>query len=67
MRWTSKVGFSGGDGNNLPKVDKLDVDLIWKVWVSEWVLLIAKSEIFQLCTGENTLIFNDMMSMSTLY
>jgi hypothetical protein len=45
MRWTSKVGFSGGDGNNLPKVDKLDVDLIWKVWVSEWVLLIAKSEI----------------------
>jgi hypothetical protein len=35
--------------------------------VSEWLLLKAKSAIFQLCHGENNLIFYGMMMRSALY
>ena len=39
----------------------------WSEWVSEWFLFNANSAIFQLYHGENKLIFNEMIMMSTLY
>ena len=36
-------------------------------WVSEWLLFIANSAIFQLYHGENKLIFNEMMMTSALF
>ena len=44
----------------------LFLDLV-SLWVSEWLLFNANSVIFQLYHGENNLIFNEMMMMSTLY
>jgi len=34
---------------------------------SEWLLFNANSAIFQLCHGENKLIFNEMMMRSALF
>jgi hypothetical protein len=36
-------------------------------WVSEWVLFNANWTIFQLCHGENELIFNEMILRSALH
>ena len=36
-------------------------------WLSEWLLFIANSAIFQLYHGENKLIFNEMMMRSALF
>jgi hypothetical protein len=36
-------------------------------WVGEWLLFNANSAIFQLCRGENKLIFNEMIMESALF
>jgi hypothetical protein len=36
-------------------------------WMNEWLLFNANSAIFQLCYGENKLIFNEMMMRSALF
>jgi len=45
----------------------IDVSFIILIGVSEWLLINANSAIFQLCHGENKMIFNEMMMRYALY
>ena len=48
--------------------DKINMDSTLVILVvSEWLLFIANSSMFQLYHGENKLIFNEMMTRSTLF
>jgi hypothetical protein len=44
-----------------------DSSVFSPIGVSEFLLFNANSAIFQLCHGENKLIFNEMMMRSSLY
>ena len=60
------VPYSNTKDDNFKNVAMLIVYMI-VIWVSQWLLFNANSEIVQLYHGENKLIFNEMMMRSTLY
>jgi hypothetical protein len=60
-----KLLFSVPDIAEINKYDVLQITE--SEWVSECLLFIDNSAIFQLYYGENKLIFNEMMMRSALY